>query len=73
MRDIAGLMVLLIPLVGILMVVAIMGIVFWYKARRMQLELTQSLRLRELEHQQRLKELDLEIEKTKARYPEKVV
>jgi hypothetical protein len=73
MRDVAGLVTMFIPVVAILMPVAIVGIVFWFKARKMQLELHQSLRLREFEHQQRLKELELEIEKTKARNPERVV
>ena len=73
MHDAAGLVTMLIPVVAILMPVAIVGIVFWFKARKMQLELHQSLRLREFEHQQRLKELELEIEKTKARNPERVV
>lgn len=73
MRDAAGVVTMLIPVVAILMPVAIVGIVFWYKARKMQMELHQSLRLREFEHQQRLKELELEIEKAKARNPERVV
>ena len=73
MQDVSGLVTMLIPVVAILMPVAIVGIVFWYKARKMQLELQQSLRMREFEHQQRLKELELEIEKTKARNPERVV
>jgi hypothetical protein len=73
MHDAAGLVTMLIPVVAILMPVAIVGIVFWFKARKMQMELHQSLRLREFEHQQRLKELELEIEKTKARNPERVV
>jgi len=73
MNDVPGLVTMFIPVVAILMPVAIVGIVFWFKARKMQLELHQSLRLREFEHQQRLKELELEIEKTKARNPERVV
>ena len=73
MYDVSKFMGLLIPVVAILMPVAIVGIVFWFKARKMQLELHQSLRLREFEHQQRLKELELEIEKTKARNADKAV
>lgn len=73
MYNVTGLISVLIPVVAILMPVAIVGIVFWFKARKMQLELHQSLRLREFEHQQRLKELELEIEKARAGNPEKVV
>ncbi len=73
MYNVTGLISVLLPVVAILMPVGIVGIVFWFKARKMQLELHQSLRLREFEHQQRLKELELEIEKARARNPEKVV
>ena len=73
MYNTNGLLVMLVPVAAIMMPVAIVGIVFWYKARKMQMELQQSLRLREFEHQQRLKELELEIEKTRARNSEKFV
>ncbi len=60
----------LIPLLGIVagcaMIVAIVGIVFWYKARERELAVHQETRLKEMEHQRRMKELELEIEKTKA-------
>jgi type II secretory pathway component PulM len=56
----------LIPIAGMAMVVAIVGIVFWYKAREKELQLHQDLRLREMEHQKRMKEIELEIEKLKA-------
>ena len=39
---------------------------FWYKASQREMELQESLRIREFEHLQRLKEIELEIEKTKA-------
>jgi hypothetical protein len=62
---------LLIPIVGTiagtLMIVAIMGIVYWFKAREKELQFHQDLRIREMEHQRKLKELDLELEKAKAR------
>lgn len=63
--------VTVVSVVGILMPLAIVGIVFWYKARQRELDLQESIRLRELEHVQRLKELELEIEKTRARSSEK--
>lgn len=66
MENITGLISVLIPLAAILVPIGIVGIVFWYKARQRELELQESLRLREFEHLQRLKELELEIERTKA-------
>lgn len=71
MENLPGFVALLIALVAVLSPVAIVWIVFWYKAHRRELELQESLRLREFEHLQRLKELELEIEKTKARSTEK--
>lgn len=56
----------LIPIAGMLMVVAVVGIIFWYKAREKELQFHQDLRMREMENQKRLKELELEIEKVKA-------
>ncbi|MGD1155969.1 MAG: hypothetical protein ABSA41_09090 [Terriglobia bacterium] len=62
---------LLIPIVGTiagtLMIVAIVGIVYWFKAREKELQFHQDLRIREMEHQRKLKELDVELEKAKAR------
>ena len=57
----------LIPIAGMAMVVAIVGIVFWFKARQKELEFHQDLRIREMEHQRKMKELELELEKAKAR------
>lgn len=61
----------LIPIVGTifgtLMVVAIVGIVFWFKARERELQAHQDMRIREMEHQRKMKELELEIEKTRSR------
>jgi uncharacterized membrane protein (DUF106 family) len=56
-----------IPVVGMLMVAVIVGIVFWYKARDKELMYHQDMRMREMEHQRRMKELELEVEKVKAR------
>lgn len=73
MQQLTGLLSVMIPLAVILMPIGIVAIVFWYKARRREMEMQESLRLREFEHFQRLKELELEIEKMKARGPEKPV
>lgn len=56
-----------VALAPLVMVVAIVGIVFWYKARQRELQVHQDMRMREMEHQRGMKELELEIEKTKAR------
>jgi len=73
MENMVGFLSVIVPLAAILMPIGIVGIVFWYKARQREMELQESLRLREFEHLQRLKELELEIEKTKARGQEKPV
>jgi uncharacterized membrane protein YciS (DUF1049 family) len=57
----------MIRIAGMLMVVFIVGIVFWYKAREKELQYHQDLRLREMEHQRKMKELELELEKVKVR------
>ncbi len=63
----------LIPITGFLMVVGIVAIVFWYKAREKELQFHQDMRIREMEHQRRMKELELELEKIKTgRASEKV-
>jgi hypothetical protein len=63
----------LIPIVGTiagtLMVVAIVGIVFWFKAREKELQFHQDMRIREMEHQRKMKELEVEMEKAKGRQP----
>jgi hypothetical protein len=60
-----------IPLVGAiggtLMIVAIVGIVFAFKARAMELKSHEDLRIREMEHLKKMRELEIELEKTKAR------
>ena len=62
---------LLIPIVGViagtLMIVGIVGIVFWSVARQKELQYHQDLRVKEMEHQRRMKELEIELEKAKAR------
>jgi hypothetical protein len=66
MENLPGLIAVLIPVAVILMPIGIVWIVFWYKARQREMELQENLRIREIEHVQRLKELELEIEKTRA-------
>ena len=60
-----------IPIAGVIfgtvMVVAVVGIVFWFKARDKELQYHQDLRVREMEHQRKMKELEIELEKTKTR------
>jgi hypothetical protein len=56
----------LIPIVGILLPVFIVGIVFWFKSHEKDLQFHQEMRIREMEHQRKMKELDVELEKTKA-------
>jgi hypothetical protein len=63
--------VFLIPIVGTiagtLLILAIVGIVFWYKARVRELQFHQDLRIREMEHQRKMKELEVEMERIRAR------
>jgi hypothetical protein len=56
----------LIPIAGIFMPVFIVGIVFWYKAREKELEAHKEMRMREMEHAIKMKQMELEIEKTRA-------
>jgi hypothetical protein len=57
----------LIPIAGMLMVLGIVAIVFWFRARDKELQYHQDLRIREMEHQRKMKELEVELEKTKGR------
>ncbi len=56
----------LVPITGILMPVLIVAIVFWHKGRQKELQAHMDLRMREMEHAQKMKQLELEIEKAKA-------
>jgi hypothetical protein len=67
METIPFLAMLMSIIVAILMPVLIVGIVFWYKARDKELRFHQDMRIREMDHQRKLKELELEVEKVKAR------
>ena len=71
MENLPGVIALLLPVAAILMPIGVVWIVFWYKARQREMEMHESLKLREFEHLQRLRELDLEIEKTKSRASDK--
>ena len=57
----------IIPIAGMLMVLGIVAMVFWSKARARELQFHQELRIREMEHLQKMKELEVELEKAKAR------
>jgi hypothetical protein len=64
---------ILIPIAGMLTLVVIVAIVFWYIARQKELQAhqqmrmrEQEMRIREMEHLRKIKELELEIEKAKA-------
>jgi hypothetical protein len=48
-----------------LMVIAIVGIVQWSKARDKELQYHQDLRIREMEHQLKMKGLEVELEKAR--------
>lgn len=77
MNDLTSISPMLIPIAGIVfgtvMMAAVVGIVFWFKAREKELQVHQEMRLREMDHQLKMKELELEIEKTRnQRIPERV-
>jgi hypothetical protein len=48
-------------------VLGIVAIVFWFKARDKELQYHQDLRIREMEHQRKMKELEVDLEKAKGR------
>ncbi|MGO8787648.1 MAG: hypothetical protein ACLQVL_09735 [Terriglobia bacterium] len=58
-----------IPIVAVIfgtaMIVAIVAIVHWYKARDKELQFHQDLRIREMEHQAKMKALEVELEKAR--------
>jgi hypothetical protein len=69
MENNIGIVPFLIPMAGIifgtLMVVAIVGIVHWSKTRDKELQYHQDLRIREMEHQAKMKQLEIELEKAR--------
>jgi predicted GIY-YIG superfamily endonuclease len=58
------------PVLGIvalgLSTVGVFAIVFWYKARDKELQVQREMRIREMEHQQKMRGLEVELEKAKA-------
>ncbi len=56
----------IIPIAGMLMVLGIVAIVFLSKARAKELQFHQDLRVREMEHQLKMKQLEVELEKARA-------
>lgn len=71
MTDLTTISPTVIPIAGIVfgtvMVAVVVGIVFWFKTRERELQVHQDMRLREMAHQLKMKELELEIEKTGSR------
>jgi hypothetical protein len=70
MNDLNSISPMLIPIAGIVfgtvMVAVVAGIIFWFKAREKELQVHQDMRMREMDHQLKLKQLELEIEKTRS-------
>ena len=58
---------LMIPIAAFLMTVIIVAIVMWQKAREKELQYHQEMRLREMGHQLKMKELEVDMEKLKTR------
>ena len=58
---------LMIPIAAFLMTVIIVAIVMWQKAREKELQYHQEMRLREMEHQLKMKELEVDMQKLKTR------
>jgi L-cysteine desulfidase len=62
----------LVPIAGMVMIVAVVALGVWHKTRERELQYHQDMRIREMEHQRKMKELELE--KVKVRQgPEKAV
>ena len=49
------------------MIIAVVAITSWFKVREKEVRGQQELRTREMEHLQKMKELEIELEKTKGR------
>jgi len=58
---------IIIPLAGFALAVVITAIVELVKIREKEIDAHQRLRLEEMEHQRRIRELDLELEQVKQR------
>jgi len=61
------------PVLGIcalgLSTICVFAIVLWYKARDKELQVQREMRIGETEHQQKMRELEVELEKAKAAQP----
>ncbi|HEV2492908.1 MAG TPA: hypothetical protein VG204_07525 [Terriglobia bacterium] len=57
---------------GTLMTFGIVAVVLWFKARDKELQVHQDMRIREMEHQRKMKELEIELEKSKASNAQRV-
>ncbi|MGH9378121.1 MAG: hypothetical protein ACRD1I_04915 [Terriglobia bacterium] len=66
---------ILIPLVGTIagcgMIVIIVAITFWHKTRMKELDIHREMRLREMEHERNLKQVELDIEKLRATHSQR--
>lgn len=64
-----GTMPFLIPIVGCIagcaMIVFIVAIVFWHRTRSRELEIHREMRIREMEHERNLKQMELEIARSR--------
>jgi hypothetical protein len=49
------------------MIIAVVAITTWFKFREKELRTHEELRIKEMEHLQKMKELEIELEKTKGR------
>ena len=49
------------------MIIAVVAIGGWFKFREHELRIQQEMRAKEIAHQEKMKELELELEKTKAK------
>jgi hypothetical protein len=49
------------------MIIAVVAITTWFKFREKELRTHEELRVKEMEHLQKMKELEIELEKTKGR------
>lgn len=50
-----------------IMIIAVVAIGGWFKYRERELQIHQQMRTREMEHLQKMKELEVELERTKAK------
>jgi hypothetical protein len=49
------------------MIIAVVAIGGWFKFREKELRIQQEMRTKEMAHQEKMKEMELELEKTKAK------